>query len=438
MAVKKLIALALSVLLTLCLAGCDGLAFNVDELLVAPKLEGDMHPVQQALEESTTENITLRYPALGDYRSAIVMKDINNNGTKEAFAFYSTTTADGAVTMHINIIEKNGDEWKSKGDISLMGSGIESVSFADLDGNGRLEIIVGWYIFGTTEKQVGVYTYEGELLTQRAIEPYTQFAYADLTGDGVDDLAVIYLNLTEKTSTAKLLSLGDKGIIEVGIVKLDPSVSAYSTPVFSKLSDNTPALYIDAAKGSGTITEIIWCKDGVLNGIYNPETPELSLTFRNSTVASGDYNNNGIIDIPLPELLLSTAEMAESDKVFYSNWSEFSGTEFKTVSSAFMVYTDGYSITVPENIKQNFLVIRKAEARTRLFYSYNPDKGEAGDEIFRTVVVTTLEYHKETFENSGYTELGKTDNLVYLAKITEDNSYGFTAETVKSMFALIE
>ncbi len=437
MAVKKLIALALSVLLTLCLAGCEGLAITIDELLVAPKLEGDMHPVQQALEDSVGQAVTLRYPALGEYRSAIVMKDIDNNGTKEALAFYSITT-DNTVTMHINIIEKNDDEWKSKGDLSLVGSGIESVSFADLDGNGRLEIIVGWYIFGTTEKQVGIYTYEGELLTQRAIEPYTNFAYADLTGDGIDDLAVIYLNLTEKTSTAKLLSLSDKGITEVGIVKLDPGVTSYSAPIVSKLSDNTPALYIDAVKGSGTITEIIWCKEGVLKGIYNPETPENTLTFRNGTIASRDYNDNGVIDIPLSELLLSTAEMAESDKVYYSNWSEFSGTEFKTVFSAFMVYADGYSITVPESLKQNFLVIRKAEARTRLFYSYNPAKNEVGDEIFRTVVVTTLEYQKETFENSGYTELGKNENTVYLAKITEDNSYGFTAETVKSMFSLIE
>lgn len=436
MVIKKLIALALSALLTLVLAGCDGLAFNVDELLVSPKLEGDMHPVQQALEDIAGEDITLKYPAVGEYRSAIVMKDINNNGTKEAIAFYSNTT-DSTVTMHINVIEKVEDEWKSCGDLSLIGSGVESVSFADLDGNGNLEIIVGWYIFGTTEKQVGIYTFEGGLLTQRAIEHYTNFTCADLTADGVDDLAVIYLNQTDKQATAKLLSLSDKGITEAGMIKLDPGVSSYNTPVLSKLTDDTPALYVDAVKGSGMITEMIWYKDGELKGLYNPETPEISPTYRNGTALSVDYNENGIIDIPMAEILQSTSEMAESDKMYYTNWTEFSGTEFESVASAFMNHADGYSISVPENLKQQFLIIRKNEARTHLFYEFNTDTNEAGQEIFRIVVVSVIDYHKESYAENGYTELGKTDSLVYLAKITEDNAYGFTVESIKDMFALL-
>ena len=141
MALKKLIMLILSALLTFILSGCDALMFNADELLLSPMLEGVMYPVQQALEDSVKDKITLKYPVSGEYRSAFVMKDIDGNGVDEALAFYSTT-ADSTVTMHINIIEFNG-EWESKGDLSLVGNGVESVSFADLDGNGRLEIIVG-------------------------------------------------------------------------------------------------------------------------------------------------------------------------------------------------------------------------------------------------------------------------------------------------------
>ena len=437
MVLKKLIAVALSALMVLCLSGCDGLMLNVDELLLSPKLEGDMYPVQQALEDAVGDDITLKYPSLGEYRSAFVLKDINADGTDEAFAFYSTTS-NSTVTMHINVIEKENNKWKSKGDLSLVGTGIESVSFADLNGNGRLEIIVGWYIFGTTEKQVGIYEFEGGFLTLRAIEPYTNFTFADLTGDMIKDIVVIYLNSAETAATAKLLSLSNSGIKEVGSAKLDPGVSSYNTPVVSKLSDNTPALYVDAVKGSGMITEIIWYKDGILNGTYNPEAPEYSPTYRSGTVVSRDYNSDGTVDIPLTEILVSTAQMADSDKVYYTNWSQFSGSEFSTVASALMNYSDGYSITVPSHIKQNLLVIRKLESRTRYFYSYDPAQNAVGTEIFRIVTVSAAEYDKTTYYESGYVEIAQTENLVYLIKIAADNNLELTNDEIKAMFAVLK
>ncbi|MBQ1187376.1 MAG: VCBS repeat-containing protein [Clostridia bacterium] len=437
MTIKKLIAIALSALICLCLSGCDGLMLNVDELLLSPKLEGDMYPVQQALEDAVGDDITLKYPSVGEYRSAFVLKDINGDKTDEAFAFYSIT-ADSTVTMHINVIEKQNGKWKSKGDLSLVGSGVESVSFADLDGNGTLEIIVGWYIFGTTEKQVAIYTYEGEFLTLRAIEPYTNFTYEDLTGDTIKDLAVIYLNSAEKVATAKLLSLSATGVQELGTAALDPGVSSYNTPICSKLADGTPALYIDAVKGSGMITEIVWYKDSVLHSIYNPEAPETSPTYRNGTVTSRDYNGNGVVDIPLSELLEATSNMAESDKVYYTNFSEFDSVQFSVTASALMNYSDGYSISVPSELKQSLLVIRKIESRARYFYAYNSETQTVGAEVFRIVAVSATEYDKATYSAASYTELGQNESLIYLAKITTDNDLALTEEAVKAMFSVLK
>ncbi len=433
---KKLIACLLSALLMLVLSGCDAFMFNADELLTAPKLEGDMHPVEQALEDSVKGDITLKYPDSGEYRSAFVMKDIDGSGSEEAFAFYSTTE-DSTVTMHINIIENIGGEWESRGDLSLVGNGIESVSFADLDGDNKLEIIVGWYIFGTTEKQVGVYTYDKNTLTQRAIEPYTNFILADLTADKTDDLVIIHLNTTEKMASAKLLSLSSKGITEAGIAALDGGVNSYAKPVLSTLTDGTPALYIDAVKGSGMLTEIIWYKDSELHGIYNPDTPEDTKTYRNGTAQSRDYDGNGVIDIPLSEILLSTEQMADSDKVYYTNWTEFSGEEFILRSSAFMNYSDGYSITVPHELKQNLLVIRKLESRTRFFYSYDKAEKLVGGELFRIVTVPLAEYDYEVYDKNGYVSLGRNEGLIYLTKVSEETDI-LTIGYVKSMFDILK
>lgn len=436
MVFKKLAAVILSALLILALSGCDNFMRSADELLVAPQLEGDMHPVQKALIDAVGDKITLKYPSDGEYRSAFVMKDIDGNGTEEAFAFYSTTK-DSAVTMHINVIEKKGDNWESCGDLSLLGSGVESVTFADLEGDGKPEIIVGWYIFGTAEKQVGIYSYNGKL-TGRAIEPYTNFAYADLTGDQIDDLIIIYLNSAEKQAAAKLVSLSDKSITETQSIPLDGGVSAYSTPVLSKLSSGTPALYIDAAKGNGTITEIIWYEEGALHGIYDETAPENLATYRNDTTASRDFDGNGVIDIPVTELLKSTEKMADSDKVYYTNWSEYDGKKMKVNVSTFMNYPDSYSLVVPKKLRQKMFVLRKVESRSRIFYAYDPNKELVGGELFKLVVVTAAEYNADLYEKNGYIALDKTDSAVYLAKVAAGNELGLTDQDIKDMFVLIK
>ena len=436
MVLKKLVAIILSALLVLGLSGCDDYMFNADELLASPKLEGDMQPVQQALEEAVKEDITLRYPSFGEYRSAFVMKDIDNNGTNEAFAFYSTTK-DGTVTMHINAIENTDGMWKSCGDLSLVGNGIESVTFSDLDADGTLEIIVGWYIFGIAEKQVGIYTYNDKL-TARAIEPYTNYAYADLTGDQKDDLIIVYLNSSEKQATAKLISLTAQGINEVGTIALDGGVSSYNTPVVSKLSSGKTAIYIDAVKGSGMLTEIIWFEDSKLHGIYDETAPESSPTYRNSTTAARDFDGNGVIDIPLSEIMISTEKMSELDKVYYTNWSEFNGKKLKLNVGTLMNYTDSYLLKVPQSIAQKMLVIKQVDSRSRSFYSYDTKKALVGEELFKIVTLSVSQYNAELYEKNGYIVLNSTDTVVYLARVIPNNEFGITNRDVEEMFSLIK
>lgn len=434
---KSLIALIITVFFTLSLSGCSPMETNVENLILPPKLEGDMRPVQEALEDSAGKNITLRYPISGEYRSAIILKDLNNDTEKEAVALYSTT-AGSTVSMHLNVIAEGKEGWQSKGDLNLVGNGIESISFSDFDGDGSLEIIVGWLVYGTVDKKVGIYTFDGKTVIQRALEPYTNFICADMSHDGVNDLTLVYLNTAEKVATAKVFSLTPAGIAEIGSLPLDGGVTSYSEPIFSTLRDGTPALYIDAFKGSGMLTEILWLEDKVLKTVYDPAQPEANLTYREGTVASRDYNSDGVLDIPRSEILISTAEFADVDKVYFTNWSDFDGHSFRTLSSNFMNYSDGYSLTVAPQWKDRIMLIRRPEARMRIIYNYNPERHTTGEEIFRIAVVTDTEYEEKNPANEGYILLTEQKGLIYLFKVDTDNPLGITEDTVRSMFELIK
>lgn len=431
---KRLLSLLLTVALCASLSACTFLETDGDTLLSPPRLEGELYYIQEALLDYAGDEITLKYPTAGEYRSAFVLRDIDGDGSDEAFAFYSKTQ-DSTVTMHINILVKE-DEWKSRGDIGIVGSGVEKVVFSDLAGDGIEEISVGWSIYGTVDKQVGIYSFDGKMLTQRTMENYTDFLALDIDEDKKDELFVINLNLTDKTATAKAFSVNEQGVEEKGVATLDGNVTSHYTPVLSKLSDGRPAVYIDAVKGSGTLTEIVWYEDEGLKSLYDGKTASTSLTYRPSVVVSRDFNKDGVVDIPLQSILLSTKDKEDFDKVYVTDWSSFDGKKIETKVSAFMNYSDGYYITIPKERKDTLHLARKTDSRLRIFYSFDPKEKIQGNEVFRVLVLSQVDF--DAGKGQGYTILRERGNLHFLARVSSDNELGFTAEELNQNFGIIE
>ena len=84
---KRLGLAALSAACVL-LTGCSALNFSVEGLVDAPKVTKEQEEIHQALIESVGSNITLKYPRNGDYRSAYVIANIDDEPDSEAIVFY--------------------------------------------------------------------------------------------------------------------------------------------------------------------------------------------------------------------------------------------------------------------------------------------------------------------------------------------------------------
>lgn len=432
---KKFAVIILTAVICCSLSACNFLDLGQENLLSPPKPEGELYHIQNALFDAAGENITLKYPTAGEYRSAFVLRDIDKDGVEDAVAFYSRTT-DSTVTMHINVIVKEKDKWKSKGDIGIVGSGVEKVVFCDLGGDEAEEISVGWSIYGTVDRQVGVYSFDGSALSQRTMESYTDFITSDIDSDNKQELFVINLNTTDKIASAKALSVNELGIEEKGIATLDGGVTSYSQPIVSTLTNQKPAIYIDAVKGSGTLTEIVWFEDGGLKSIYDDKAHATTLTYRSTTVASRDFNEDGVIDIPLQSLLLSTKDKEEFDKVYVTDWSSFNGKRIKKTVSAFMNYSDGYYITIPENRQDRLHLARKTDSRLRIFYSYDPKENTQGEEVFRILVLSKSDYNQGKGE--GYYIISEKGDYCYMARIIPENELGITKEELADNFGIIK
>ena len=418
------------------LTSCSEFDSNTKSLLLAPRQE-ELYHIQKALEKSAGSDITLKYPTSGEYRSAFVLKDINGDGENEAFAFYSKTVEE-AVTMNINVISSNGEEWESKGNSNVVAGGIEKVVFCDLDGDGVEEIIVGWTVFGNVDKQLAVYSFDGEGLKKRVGEKYSDFICGNLTGDNKNEIIVLGINATDKSAIAKVFSLNEGSVSEIGAVQLDGGITSFYTPVLSKLSNSKPAVYVDAVKGVGLITEILWFEKDTLMHLNRTNEAEESQTFRTTLATVKDFNSDGILDVPLSEILKSTEKNEEIDKVYVTNWSNFDGKNFKTVASAFMNYSDGYYLTISPQMLDKLYLARKTDSRLRIFYSYDLRTQTQGDEVFRIMAVDKNIYNEDIYKEQNYENIYETDKFVYLIRVQKDNPIGMTDEKLRTSFGILK
>ena len=77
---KKIECFIAAILLCFALCGCDMFTIDTEQLVTPPELTGDMYPIGKALSKSIKGEYHLKYPSLGENRSAIILEDIDGDG----------------------------------------------------------------------------------------------------------------------------------------------------------------------------------------------------------------------------------------------------------------------------------------------------------------------------------------------------------------------
>ena len=89
---KKLISGLLIFCLSFTLCGCDFFMADTAELLSPPALSDNFKHISEAIKESAQSDYSMEYPKFGEYRSAVVQKDIDRDGVIEVgenYVFYT-------------------------------------------------------------------------------------------------------------------------------------------------------------------------------------------------------------------------------------------------------------------------------------------------------------------------------------------------------------
>lgn len=446
---KKTVCLCMAVLLLFCVSGCRFVGNDFSSLLHAPASPGELSDIQNALVQSIDGDYVLQYPAKGEHRSAMVQYDLNGDGMREAFAFYSTDNDDGTQTMHLSFISYIGTSWSVKSDLQVVAAGIDFIDFCDLNDDGVYEVIAGWNNYNTLSSILTVYCFENDSLIQRIRDDYLAYLIYDADQDRQQELFIVNgqkalltnnNDLSVEASAvvaASLYKLEKNEIRQIGRCGLDTSVERYGTPRYARITESTQAVILDGyVAGGGMITEaLVWKNGSFTNLFYDAVTGQNKMTYRISTIRSVDYDGDGVIEIPqMQQLPTPSGESGES--VYLTKWARLTDEGFQNVGASIVNTVDGYYIDVPASWDSKITIVRKMDSKQRIVYMWDAKNFLLSDEIFRIRIFDIKDW-KEQNGSEGWTELARDTAYVYAGIVNENTELSMSMRELKNGLHLL-
>ena len=237
-------ALALAALCLL-LGGC---ATNVstDKLYALPSLPAEYASLEAEINALLSDGAEHAAPISGSNLQSVQMVDLDGDGVEEAVAFFRKATDERPVKIYF--FRSNGDSYEQMALIEGTASSIYSITYYDLDGDGRREILVG-FKSGTELQVLAVYTLRGSEPLNLLTTAYLRYAVSDLDGDGRQELTVLYSG-EENRCMADCYTWDDRELSCISTLELSFSASELSRVAAGALSDGQQAFYVTLRTGN--------------------------------------------------------------------------------------------------------------------------------------------------------------------------------------------
>ena len=405
------------------------------EIIVPPGYYGATAEVQAAFTASLApndrQNVSLKYPVSGNHRTAFVVKNLDKDEEKEVIVFYSLSTEETVVRM--NILDKIDGEWISVYDEPGYGSEIVSVDFDDLNEDGETEVLCNWSLYDSQSSMVlsiySVKSMQNKPIQMNVLVTQTNYCsnVIDIDNDGKDEILLICNDSKsepaasmQKTSAFVLKMLDDDKIVPLGKpIPLDSAVSFYGRMRTQKDAGSNIA-FIDAFKGDNImITEALFWdadKQSLAAPLFDNETLSNNLTTRSPAVPSIDYDEDGIVDIPVNGVFTAIDEennkSTDESKIELTHWKNLINGSLVTKSYAFVNANEEYWFKVPDSLAKNLLAY-KTDTGVMTVYTTTDGKTK-GEPLFSLV----SKKKTQLTEKDTYTFKKENDEYVVYGTLT--------------------
>ena len=388
---KRSVLVFMTVITALFFSGCAELTgLEAQSLMSPPKTTADRQAIY-ALMRGDQSDVSLVYPKNGEFRSAVISRDLDGDSVPEVVSFCSNSEAGG---IRLQFFAKREDgAWYSLSQFVSTANQVDKVFFGDLTGDGQEEIVVGWGDPLTSTSSISVYNRGGDAITEMPLSAvaYSEILLTDFDGDTVQELFVMDVAGQPDEEGVVYAPLGSLYRFDGAqpyvsqTVPLDAAVTRYSAAVFTKVSTGAMAAVLDGVKADGRmITQIVGYdqnSERLLSPLSNPPQDNPNPTDRASAVAvtARDVNGDGVVEVPSAELVYEAGEGVMDSTAYCLTWNTYDPVSnvFTPVNSSIVNASENYYILLPSEF-ENIACVNNTVTRTATFFSYTRKNKNGG------------------------------------------------------------
>jgi len=430
---KRFRLTAAVVAICLLLSACNTLNLNTSGLMSPPRAEGNQARILSLIDENAGGDYTMIYPASGEYKSAVIFRDLDGSGEDEAIALYRGTDN----TTHVLFASQSGGSYAAIGEGTCSGSMIERVDFADLDSDGCEELITCYPDSSSPLSTLSV-MYARDTVTQTNLPACcTTYLPGDYDGDGIGDLLLLTLPSTVGPACARLITCIDGDFSEKAACLMDESISELCCLNFGNIGEDAVGAVIDGRSAQGEYTTQILYYDAASCTLNNPLFiyGGYQDTYRPTAIMSGDVDSDGTIEIPICSLMDYAGDEDVDSVCRKVTWNRFSPSAMSLTFQKTAVLCERLDFLLNLSDERTGAVTARYTGENGVtFYEWSYRDGEAsrGDEV-----LTIRRYEKESYDSSRVFEavLYETNKAVYTYTLT-DSELSYTPDEVAAAFVL--
>lgn len=451
---KRFFCFILIISVIVSFSGCSFRFSSFDNLLRPPKLSGKYQGLQDSFEKVVDKDYTLCTPENGSYRSAFIVSDIDMDNNEEAIVFYTEKKNPDLVKMYFFQYDK--EEWKAVSSYDGLGSSVDEVKLADLNHDGKYEIIIGWNLFSSkTNKAFAAYDISNGELKLISSFPYSYLDIIDVNGDGIDDIFTMNVDSSvtdHYTASATVYTYDSKSfsLQTLSTVRTDGNISSYSDIKVEKV-DGKKLIYVEARKGDNDmITEVIYWDDAtsaLRAPLFDVSTQSTSQTLRHMKITCQDIDSDGFLEIPVSvdmpgssvadtsNTALAAASNTDaplSKSVYYTKWVKFRDDKLRAVQYSVIDENAGYILSIPSSWVGRISVLGNDGQWD--FYHWNSSEEQLGNLLFSIYYYDKNDEQAKS-KNKNVKLLTSYTNTTYVYTITDEGyDFGVKDETLTSNF----
>lgn len=331
-------------ILSFALSGCTVFNTSLDGLLSAPRLTQTQTEIYNALLLSLGGEAELVYPRSGNYRSAIILQNLDGEETEEAIVFYREKPPAGQLAannqgkggIRAGFLDRQEGEWVTVVDCPIDGADIESLDFYGF--NDKITIGISCSVLSQTEKSLRLMQYdEGGVLNIFA-GYYSFMEVLDLDGDGYEELFYVNYDSLVGYNSAKIWGLsslypdgesGENGqvLTEISSVPLYTDITSVQKMTVQSMGQYQKYIFLDYFKGDNTYgTQLLFSYRNLLSSPYLDFEVRQDETFpRRSNqfmplLYCEDIDGDGQIEIPSTEPITGYETADAAEQLHFVRW----------------------------------------------------------------------------------------------------------------------